>query len=221
MNSPSELGRSSQWAFDHPQFLPLQGQSATQAHALLQRKGGLLTPPLTRAEAQDIIAFMSLEHFAQGSLISFDAQSMETGRLMLILVGEAHIRMRGPVNQPADSEFSPTQRAQAKWFSAGEGATLGLIHAFSGLSSRFVAQAASELFVASLTREAFQIMKKQSPALALRFLEITALELALVALDHEKRILALTQVARSMQDHIAEETGETAPTPLPSTLRGP
>jgi hypothetical protein len=214
MNTPSDFGRSSQWAFDHPQFLPLQGTPATQAQTWLIRKGGLLTPALTRTEAQDIAGFMSLEHFAPGSLISFDAQSMDTGRLMLVLAGEAHIRMRGVANTSGASQYSPVNREQSKWFTAGEGTTLGLVHAFSGVSSRFVAQAVTELFVASLTREVFQGMKKQTPALALRFLEMTALELALVAIDHERRIVALSQVARSMQDHIDGEAGETGPTSL-------
>ncbi len=213
MDSSSTFARSSQWAFDHPQYLPLDGQSATQTLNLLLRKGGLLEPKLSRAEAQGIMAFMSLEHFAPGSVISFDAQSMETGRLMLVLAGEANIRMRSSL-AGTESQYSPLDRAQSKWFNAGEGSTLGLLHAFSGLSSRFVAQAVTELFVASLTREAFNIMKKQAPVLALRFMEITAIELALVALDHERRIVALSNVARSMQQHIDEESGETAPAPL-------
>lgn len=213
MSTVSDLGRSSQWAFDHPQYLPLKGQSADQAHLLLMRKGSLLDPVLTRDEAQDIMGFMSLEHFAPGSIISFDAQSIETGRLMLILAGEANIRMRGTL-MSSETQYSPLDRAQSKWFNASEGATLGLLHAFSGLSSRFVAQTVTELFVATLTREAFNIMKKQAPVLALRFMEITAIELALVALDHERRIIALSNVARSMQEHIDDGSGETAPVPL-------
>jgi hypothetical protein len=213
MDSPSAFGKSSQWAFDHPQYLPLDGQSAAHALLLLMRKGGLLEPQLTRAEAQDIMAFMSLEHFAPGNVISFDAQSMDTGRLMLILAGEANIRMRGTMIS-SESQYSPLDRAQSKWFNAAEGATLGLLHAFSGLSSRFVAQTVTELFVATLTREAFNIMKKQAPVLALRFMEMTAIELALVSLDHERRIIALSNVARSMQEHIDDGSGETAPVPL-------
>jgi hypothetical protein len=213
MDSAPAFEKSSQWAFDHPQYLPLDGQSAAQAHRLLMRKGSLLEPQLTRAEAQDIMAFMSLEHFAPGNVISFDAQSMDTGRLMLILAGEANIRMRGTMIS-SESQYSPLDRAQSKWFNASEGATLGLLHAFSGLSSRFVAQTVTELFVATLTRAAFSIMKKQTPVLALRFMEMTAIELALVALDHERRIIALSNVARSMQEHIDDGSGETAPVPL-------
>jgi CRP-like cAMP-binding protein len=213
MSAASELGHSSQWAFDHPQYLPLKGEVAGQTADWLIRKGGLLEPKLTRAEAQDMSGYMVLEHFAPGNLIAFDAQSMDTGRLMLILVGEANIRMRGTAAHSA-SQYSPLGRAQAKWFNATEGATLGLIHAFSGLSNRFVAQTVTEVFVASLTREAFAVMKKQAPVLALRFMEMVALELALVALDHERHLVAMSNVARSMQDHIDEETGLTKPSPL-------
>jgi hypothetical protein len=213
MNSPLAFGKSSQWAFDHPNYLPLQGQSASQALQLIMRKGGLLEPVLTRKEAQDIMAFMSLEHFAPGSVISFDAQSEETGRMMLILAGEANIRMRASMPS-SDSQYSPLDRAQSRWFNATEGSTLGLLHAFSGMSSRFVAQTVTELFVATLTREAFKIMKKQAPILALRFMEMTAIELALVALDHERRIVALSNVARSMQEHIDDSLGQTSPVPL-------
>lgn len=88
------------------------------------------------------------------------------------------------------------------------------MQAFAGLSSGFVAQVVSEMFVASLSRIALQQMKKQEPLVALRFMEMTALELALVALDHEKKLVALTSVARSMQGHIQDESGETGPAPL-------
>jgi hypothetical protein len=214
MSSGPDFDRSSQWAYDHPKFLPLDGVAAQKAQEWLLRKGSMLNPPLIRSEASEMTGFMSLEYFAPGSVISFDAQSMELGRMMLVLSGEANIRMRGVSSSQAASQFSPVDRAQAKWFNVGEGSTLGLIHAFSGLSSRFVAQAVTELFVASLTRAAYQARKKKAPVLALRYTEMNALELALVALDHEKNILALSQVARSMQDHIDEETGETKPAPL-------
>jgi hypothetical protein len=214
MNSSSDFGRSSQSAFDHPHFLPLDGASALQAVDCLMRKGSLLSPPLTRVQALSIAAFMSLEHFPPGSMISFDARDMDTGRMMLVLSGEANIRMRGVSPSTAASQYSPLDRTLAKWFNVGEGSTLGLIHAFSGLSSRFVGQAVTELFVASLTRAAYHSMKQQEPVLALRYTEMVALEVALVALDHEKNILALSQVARSMQNHIDEETGQTKPAPL-------
>jgi hypothetical protein len=199
-----------------PHFLPLQGESAAQTIDFLIRKGRLLSPVLTSKEAQGISRFMVFEHFVAGSSISFHAQHEETGRLMLILAGEAAVRMRthSQASASGHSDYSPLGQVQAKWFSVGEGATLGLVHAFSGLSSRFVGQAVTDLFVASMPRLVLQRMKVQEPMLALRFLEITALELALVALDHEKSLIALTQVTRSMQEHIGEESGATKPAPL-------
>lgn len=199
--------------FEQPNLMPLQGRPASQACELLVRKGAMLRPALSHAEAQKMVAFMSLEHFSPGSLITFNAQDDDSARLMLIIAGEANIRMR-PQFGERTSVNSPLGQVQAKWFNSAEGATLGLVSVFSGLSSRFVAQVVSELFVASLSRVALQHMKKQEPVLALRFMEITALELALIALDHEKNLVALSSVARSMQSHIDEESGETAPAPL-------
>jgi hypothetical protein len=199
-------------AQDSPVYSPLEGESAKVALDLLMRKGGLLEPRLTRTEAQDILQFMRLEHFTPGAVITFQAQSNENGRLMTILAGEANIRMRGG-QAGSKSQFSPVDQT-SRWFAATEGATLGLVHAFSGLSSRFVAQATTELFVASLSRDLLQAMKKQLPALALRYTEMLMLELALVALDHERRLEAMNNVARSMQSHIDDESDATRPAPL-------
>ncbi len=214
MQHRSDFGESSQSTFDQPKYLPLQGELAQQTSDLLVRKGGLLRPTVSSAEAQGIIRYMNLEHFKPGNIIAFNAQDDEIGRLMLILVGEANIRMRNSENKQNASDYSPMGQVQSKWFNVSEGSTLGLVHAFSGLSSRFMAQAVTDLFVASLTRAAFYQMKRQEPVLALRFLEITALELALVAIDHEKNLIAMSNVARSMQDHIGFESGLTAPAPL-------
>jgi hypothetical protein len=199
-------------ALDAPVYSPLEGESARIAFDLLMRKGGLLEPRLSRSEAQDILTFMRLEHFGEGAVISFQAQSSENGRLMMILVGEASIRMRS-TQVASKSQFSPVDQT-SRWSAVGEGATLGLVHAFSGLSSRFVALASSELFVASLSRDLLQAMKKQFPVLALRYTEMLMVELALVALDHERNLQAMNNVARSMQNHIDEESGETKPAPL-------
>lgn len=200
--------------FSHevPAYSPLDGDSARVALDLLMRKGGLLDPRLTRSEAQEILRYMRLEHFAPGSVISFQAQSNENGRLMMILAGEANIRMRGG-QSGSETQFSPVDQT-SRWLAATEGATLGLVHAFSGLSSRFVAQASTELFVASLSRDRLQVMKKQFPALALRYTEMLMLELALVALDHERNLQAMNNVARSMQSHIDDESDQTRPAPL-------
>jgi CRP-like cAMP-binding protein len=214
MTTSSFFGESSHLAFEFPKYLPLEGKTSEHACRLLMRKGGLLKPALSQADAQKLVAFMSLEHFSPGSLITFNAQDEDVARLMLIIVGEANIRMRPQAGEASISADSPMGRVQKKWFNVGEGSSLGLVHLFSGLSSRFVAQAVSELFVASLSRIAFQQMKKQEPLLAMQFLEITALELALVALDHEKNLVALSSVARSMQSHINDETGDTSAAPL-------
>ena len=214
MSTSSFFGESSQLAYEHPNYLPLQGATAEHARELMMRKGRLLKPTLNRVDAQKMVAFMSLEHFRPGSLITFSAKDDDVARLMLILNGEAHIRMRPLAGEAAASEHSPLGRVQKKWFNVGEGSTLGLVHLFSGLSSRFVAQAVSELFVASLSRTAFQQMKKQEPSVAIQYMEITAMELALVMLDHEKNMVALNSVARSMQSHIDDESGETRPAPL-------
>jgi CRP-like cAMP-binding protein len=197
---------------DAPVYSPLSSEAERVAMDLLLRKGALLEPRLTRDETQQILHFMRAEHFAPGAVISFQAQSSETGRLMMILAGEANIRMRsaGPSSK---TQFSPVDQT-SRWFTATEGATLGLIHAFSGLSSRFVAQASTELFVASISRDLLQAMKKQMPALALRYTEMLMLELALVALDHERNLQAMNNVARSMQNHIDDESGATKPAPL-------
>jgi hypothetical protein len=56
--------------------------------------------------------------------------------------------------------------------------------------------------------------EKQMPALALRYTEILMVELALVALDHERNLQAMNNVARSMQSHIDDESGATKPAPL-------
>jgi hypothetical protein len=214
MPHSSEFRESS--SFKLPQYLPLTGESAEQTRALLLRKGALLRPVVSAKEADGIMRYMKLEHFKTGSLIEFHAQSDETGRLMMVLAGEANIRMLSTGQRADTADFSPLGQTLAKWFNVNEGATLGLVHAFSGLSSRFVAQAATELLVASMSRLALSQMKQQEPVLALRFIEITALELALVALDHEKNLVAVSNVARSMQDHIGYESGETAPAPLQS-----
>jgi hypothetical protein len=129
---------------------------------------------------------MCLEHFKLGSLITFSSQNEDIARLILIIAGKANMRM---CRQPSDSEMtykSQQGSVQSKWFNAGEDSTLELMQAFAELSSGFVAQVVSELFVASLSRIALQQMKKQEPLVALWFIEMTALELALVALDHEK-----------------------------------
>jgi CRP-like cAMP-binding protein len=213
MNNSSFFGESSQLVHDQPILQPLDGESAVRARELLLRKGMSLRPALTKSEAQDILGFMGLEHFKPGMFITFNSTNDEHARLMMIIAGEANIRMR---KQGFEQERggSIVNSAQSKWFNVGEGSTLGLLHAFPGLSSRFVAQAVSELFVASISRLTLQQMKKHEPVLALRFMEITALELALVALDHEKNLVAMSNVARSMQNHIDEEGGETGPASL-------
>jgi CRP-like cAMP-binding protein len=198
--------------FDAPVYLPLEGESASQARSILLRKGRLLSPPLSQAEAKEMVRYMRLEHFSPGATISFHSQSAENGRLMLILAGEVSIRMR-ETSGSVRTKYSPLDQTY-RWFTATEGATLGLVHAFSGLASRFVAQAVSELFVASISREVLTSLKTNSPTLALRFLEMVAMELALVALDHERNLEAMNNVARSMQDHIDGESGETAPVSL-------
>jgi hypothetical protein len=212
MATSSQFGTSAFAAFDPPRYLPLKGQSADQALDLLMRKGRTLSPPLTRVDAQGILAWMHLEHFAVNTMIAFDAQDENKGRLMMIIAGEANVRIKA--TQASNRAHSPVDQAESKWVSTTEGATLGLTHTFSGLTSLFVAQATTELFVASMSRRNFHLMKQQTPMLGMRFLEMTALELALVALDHEKRIVALTNVARSMQEHIGEESGNTLPAPL-------
>lgn len=213
MSTSSFFAEPSHLVFEQPNYMPLEGRPASQACDLLMRKGGMLKPALSQAEAQKMVAFMSLEHFSPSSLITFNAQDDDSARLMLIIAGEANIRMRSQLGQRTSAN-SPVGQAQAKWFNSAEGATLGLVSVFSALPSRFVAQVVSELFVASLSRIALQQMKKQEPLLAMRFLEITALELALIAMDHEKNLVALSSVARSMQSHIDDESGETAPAPL-------
>jgi CRP-like cAMP-binding protein len=212
MNTPSQFSSSSFSAFDQPKYLPLQGQPADEALELLLRKGQMLSPPLSRADAKGMMSSMNLEHFPPNSVIAFDAQSEETGRLMMIIAGEASVRIK--LASRLATASSPVGQTESKWVSASSGATLGLTHTFSGLSSLFVAQAVTALFVASLSRKSLHRMKQQEPKLAMRFLEMVTLELALIALDHEKRIFALTNVARSMQEHISEESGETSPAPL-------
>lgn len=214
MSTSSFFGDPSHLVFEHPNYMPLEGKPASQACELLIRKGRMLKPALSQSEAQKIVAFMSLEHFSPGNLITFNSQDDDSARLMLIIAGEANIRMRQQPGETRTSVNSPMGQAQAKWFNTSEGSTLGLVSVFSGLASRFVAQVVSELFVASLSRSVLQQMKKQEPGVAMRFMEITMLELALVALDHEKNLVALSSVARSMQSHIDEESGETRPAGL-------
>jgi CRP-like cAMP-binding protein len=194
-----------------PSYQPLSGPSLQQALSLLQRKGGLLDPVLTRDEALKISSFLQLEHFELDAVISFDSQNKKQGRLMLILAGEVNIRLRDTSH--SRTQYSPVDQHE-RWSTATEGATLGLVHAFSGLSSRFLAQATTELFVASITRETFNTMKQQQPILALRFLEMVTMELALVTLDHERSLQAMNNVARSMQNMIDGESGATRPAGL-------
>ena len=194
-----------------PSYQPLSGPSLQQTLSLLQRKGGLLDPALTRDEALRISSFLQLEHFAPEAVISFDSLNKEQGRLMLILAGEVNIRLRD--TSYSRTQYSPVDQHE-RWSTATEGATLGLVHAFSGLSSRFLAQATTELFVASITRETIGSMKQQQPILALRLLEMVAMELALVTLDHERSLQAMNNVARSMQNMIDGEAGATRPAGL-------
>jgi CRP/FNR family transcriptional regulator, cyclic AMP receptor protein len=206
MRESTESGRPQFMVTHQPSYKVLDGSSLNQALSLLLRKGAVLDPPLQRAEAAQLAEFMHLEHFSPGTVISFHAQSKENGRLMLILGGEATIRMRDTA--VSRSQHSPVDQT-SRWATATEGATLGLLHAFSGLSSRFVAQAGTELFVASLSRDALQVIKQQLPSLAVRFIEMVAMELALVALDHERSLQAMNNVARSMQNMIDGEAGDT------------
>ncbi len=212
MNEQTDSQPSSSLFPEFPNYQPLSGTSASQAHTLLLRKGGMLEPALSRSEAQEMVSYMRLERFAAGTLISFHTQNSETGRLMLILAGEASIRLRSTGNANS-TKHSPVDQNN-RWRTVTEGATLGLIHAFSGLSSRVVAQAHSELFVASLPREQLSMMKKRAPSLAMRFFEMLSMELALVALDHERRLEAMNNVARSLQGHIDDESDKTRPAPL-------
>lgn len=200
--TPAEFSAS------QPHFLPLDGLSKRQAADLLRRKGALLAPPLAVDEAVQLVQYMRLERFAAESMISFDAQSPEQGRLMLVLAGEVSMRLRD-LGQ-SRSQHSPLDQA-SRWATATEGATLGLVHAFAGSSGRFVAQATTELFVASLTREAMQLLKGHHPTLALRLMEMLAMELAFVALEYERKLHAMNNVARSMQSLIDTETATTRP----------
>jgi CRP-like cAMP-binding protein len=154
---------------------------------------------------------MRLEQFAADTVISFESQSPEIGRLMLVLVGEVNIRLREMGQR--QSQYSPIDQ-QTRWSSVGEGATLGLVHAFSGLSSRFVAQATTDLFVASLTREAQHLLIQDHPLIGARWMEMLAKELAFIALEHERNLQAMNNVARSMQNMIDVESGKTRPASL-------
>ena len=194
-----------------PKYQDLYGESFQQTVNVLQRKGALLQPRLSRDEAMQIAGVMRLEHFADDAIISFEAQSNEQGRLMLILEGEVNIRLREAGF--SRSQYSPVDQHE-RWATATEGATLGLVHAFAGLSSRFYAQVTAELFVASLSREALMAMKQQKPALALRVMELLAMELAFVALDHERSLQAMNNLARSMQNMIDGEASATRPAAL-------
>lgn len=194
-----------------PRYLPLDDSSKQLAMSLLMRKGSLMVPPLTRDEAFQIAQTMRLEQFAADEVISFEAQSAEHGRLMLVLAGEVNIRLRD--TGQSRSQYSPVDQ-NARWATATEGATLGLVHAFAGLSSKFIAQATTELFVASLSRQTLQAIKKSHPQIGLRVMEMLAMELAMVALDHERNLQAMNNVARSMQNLIDGETAMTRPAPL-------
>ncbi len=215
MRNFSEMTQATVAVSDLPKYLPLNGPSLQQALMLLIKKGSMLEDALTHAEALRITQYLHLEHFLTDTVISFDAQSKEQARLMLILAGEVNFRLRDAGH--SRSQYSPVDQHE-RWATASEGATLGLVHAFAGLSSRFVAQATSELLVASISRETFHTMKQQQPALALRFLEMVTRELALVALDHERSLQAMNNVARSMQNMIDGEAGATRPAGL-SELR--
>lgn len=194
-----------------PIFRRLEGDSLQQTVKLLLRKGGLLVPPLRREEAFQIADHMQLEYFELDAIIAFEAQNPEQGRLMLILAGEVNIRLREGGH--SRSQYSPMDQTE-RWASASEGATLGLVHAFAGLSSKFMAQASTELFVASLTRDTLQHIKAKQPALGVRLLDMLAMELAFVALDHERSLQAMNNVARSMQNMIDGEAGVTRPAGL-------
>lgn len=198
-----------------PIYRSLEGNSLQQTVLLLLRKGGLLVPPLKREEAFQIADQMHLEHFQPDTIISFEAQNPQTGRLMLILAGEANIRLRD--GGQSRSQYSPVDQTE-RWASASEGATLGLVHAFAGISSKFMAQASTELFVASLSRETLQRIKTTQPALGVRLMEMLAMELAFVALDHERSLQAMNNVARSMQNMIDGEIGATRPAGLSDLL---
>jgi CRP-like cAMP-binding protein len=194
-----------------PKYLPLNGDSRQLATTLLRRKGASLIPPLTADEAMQIAQYMRLEQFASDTVISFEAQNPEVGRLMLVLAGEVNIRLGQPSRSL--SHYSPVDQ-HARWATAAEGATLGLMHAFAGLSSRFVAQATTDLFVASLTREALHLLKQNHPMLGARLMEMLARELAFIALEHERNLHAMNNVARSMQSMIDAETQKTRPASL-------
>jgi CRP/FNR family cyclic AMP-dependent transcriptional regulator len=194
-----------------PHYLPLNGTSRQQATNLLRRKGAPLVPPLTADEALQIVQYMRLEQFAADTIITFEAQNPEIGRLMLVLAGEVNIRLRDVTQSP--TKYSPVDQ-HTRWANAGEGATLGLVHAFGGLSSRFVAQATTDLFVASLTREALHLLKQNHPMLGSRLMEMLAMELAFIALEHERNLHAMNNVARSMQSMIDAESTKTRPASL-------
>ncbi len=196
---------------EQPSYKPLDGASLQQTLQLLLKKGATLEPVLSKAEAAQLAQFMHLEHFLPGTVISFQAQSQANGRLMMILAGEAVIRMLEAASN--SMQHSPVDQ-KSRWATATEGATLGLLHAFSGLSSRFIAQASTELFVASLSREVLGAIKQQFPALAMRFIEMVAMELALITLDHERSLLAMNNVARSMLEMIDDEMDQAQPAPL-------
>jgi CRP-like cAMP-binding protein len=199
-------------ASEKPVFLPLNGEALQQTIESLLRKGATLVPKLQEWEAHDICASMALEHFHQGAFISFNAQDMGVGRTMLILMGEVNIRVQEVALSA--SRYSPVDEALGRWQGLGEGTTIGLVHAFSGLSSRFMAQATTELFVASMTRQAFADLKQKTPLVALRYFELLAREMVMIMLDHERRMVAMSNVARSMQNHIDSESGATRPAGL-------
>lgn len=210
MHKFSDSGLSST-SYLAPRYLPMDDSFKQLAMSLLMRKGSLMMPPLTRDEAFQIAQTMRIEQFAADEVISFEAQSAEHGRLMLVLAGEVNIRLRD--TGQSRSQYSPVDQ-NARWATATEGATLGLVHAFAGLSSKFIAQATTELFVASLPRQTLQAIKKSHPQIGLRVMEMLAMELAMVALDHERNLQAMNNVARSMQDLIDGETAMTRPAPL-------
>ncbi len=199
-------------AFMVPQFHPLNDQALERAIELYMCKGATLSPKLQEKEAREICAALVMEHFRQGSIVSFDAQDVQLGRVMLILMGEVNIRMRE--GGSSASRHSPVDEAQVRWQGIGEGSFIGLVHAFSGLSSRFMAQAITDLFVASMTRRAFNAFKEKSPHVALRYFELISRELAMITLDHERQMVTMSNVARSMQDLIDDESGETQPAEL-------
>lgn len=154
---------------------------------------------LSRTDAKCILQHQQLRHYQDGDVFCL-FPGVDRGELHLILMGEAHVASSARDLMP---QSSPTYSAFQR------GALMGVVETFSPRPEPSYVQANDYLVVAVMSAKGMMEMQERHPGVALVWQRMLISELALINAEQRRRAGAMSQVARSMIQHIDDGTAPT------------